>query len=139
MSDDKRNQRHFLTLIVLVILMAIPVFAVILIPMDNRIFDKGSNRYEPTPQELAWACNENREINRNREGYERVLIKCLSGVHPRYATGTDDQSDIVEECKIAASTVYRTSGFYTKQEQEALNRTYKDCNGESTAERNLAK
>lgn len=139
MSDDKRNQRHFLTLVVLAILMAIPVMAMVL-PLPGGWWNgKAGNRYEPTPVDLAWACNENREINRNREGYERVFIKCLFGVHPRYATGTDDQSDIVEECRIAASTAYRTSGFYTKQEQEAINRTYKYCSGESTAERNLAK
>lgn len=137
MSGSQR--RHFLTLIVLAILMSIPVMAVMLIPPGSWVSNEGSNRYEPTPQDLAWACNENRETKRNRKGYERVLIKCLSGVRPRHTTGTDDQSGIVAECRLSASTAYRVQGQYTHSEREALNRTYKDCNGESTAERNLAK
>lgn len=100
MSDDKRNRRHFLTLIALAILMAIPVFAVILIPIDSWVSNEGSNRYEPTPQDLVWACNENQETKR----HERVLIKCLSGVRPRHTTGTDDQSGIVAECRLSALT-----------------------------------
>lgn len=139
MSDDKRNRRHFLTLIVLTFLMVIPVLALVLPLPSGRWNEKPGNRYEPTPMDLAWACNENREINRNREGYERVFIKCLSGVRPRHTTGTDDQSGIVAECRLSASTAYRVQGQYTHLEREALNRTYKDCNGESTAERNLAK
>lgn len=139
MSDDKRNRRHFLILAVLAILMAIPVMPVMLIPPDSWVSNEGSNRPEPTPQDLEWACNENRETNRNREGYERVFIKCLSGVRPRYATGTDDQADIVQKCRFAAQTAYRTTEDYTPREKEALNRTYKDCTEDFNDKRNLAK
>lgn len=120
------NKRHFLIQAALILIAVILALAVRLAPIDDWS-DKTGNRYEPTQRELEWACNENRETKRNREGYERVLIKCLSGVPSRSVTGTDDQSDIVEECRISASAAYRVHGYYTNAEIEALNRTYKDC------------
>lgn len=50
-------------------------------------------------------CNKRQAINDRKEKFEMVFMACMSSPK-RIQTHNDDESDVVEECRITASWLY---------------------------------
>lgn len=63
-------------------------------------------------------CNKRQAINDRKEKFERVFISCINSLN-RIQTHNNDESDIVEECRIAASVLHSV----TYEENEFMRNT----------------
>lgn len=50
-------------------------------------------------------CTKREAIKERREDYKNVFLQCMNSPK-RLQTGTDDEADVVTECRITASSLY---------------------------------
>lgn len=62
-----------------------------------------------TGDELAKICVERKVIKQALEKSETTFLQCLQNSSKRTTTGTDDEADIVEQCRTSA---FRLNGLY---------------------------
>lgn len=67
-----------------------------------------SNPKKDTNLDLPAICSNRSEIESRHEKFEAMFLACVNSPR-RVATATDDESDIVVECRIAAHHAYGTS------------------------------
>lgn len=63
----------------------------------------------PSEEELAKICVERKVLKQALEKSETTFLQCLQNSSKRTATGTDDEADIVEQCRTSA---FRLNGVY---------------------------
>ena len=63
----------------------------------------------PSEKELAKICVERKVLKQALEKSETTFLQCLQNSSKRTATGTDDEADIVEQCRTSA---FRLNGVY---------------------------
>ena len=67
-----------------------------------------SNGSSPANLSLLAICSKRSEIEMKHEKFASMFLSCVNSPR-RVATAADDESDIVEECRIASSRAYGTS------------------------------
>lgn len=60
-------------------------------------------------EEIAKICVERKVIKQALEKSETTFLQCLQNSSKRTTTGTDDEADIVEQCRTSA---FRLNGLY---------------------------
>lgn len=63
----------------------------------------------PTEEEIAKICVERKVLKQALEKSETTFLQCLQNSSKRTVTGTDDEADIVEQCRTSA---FRLNGVY---------------------------
>lgn len=63
----------------------------------------------PSEEELAKICVERKVLKQALEKSEATFLQCLQNSSKRTTTGTDDEADIVEQCRTSA---FRLNGVY---------------------------
>lgn len=70
-------------------------------------------------------CIKREAIKERREDYKNVFLQCMNSPK-RLQTATDDEADVVTECRITASALYNVD----YKEDEFMKKTdiyYRDC------------
>lgn len=93
--------------------------------LDSRTADSGKVAVE----KLQETCVKRKAIKQALKQSESVFLQCMQSGSRRVATGTDDESDIVAECRDSA---FSMTGVFSVSSAEYLTRTnnYADKCGE---------
>lgn len=93
--------------------------------LDSRTTDNGKAEAE----ELHGICVRRKAIKQALKQSESIFLQCMQSGSRRIATGTDDESDIVAECRDSA---FSLSGVFSVTSQEFITKTdrYADKCGE---------
>lgn len=67
-----------------------------------------SNPKKDPNLDVPAVCSKRSEIEMKHEKFASMFLSCVNSPR-RVATATDDESDIIEECRIASSRAYGTS------------------------------
>lgn len=68
-----------------------------------------TDRPVTSEEEIAKICVERKVIKQALEKSETTFLQCLQNSSKRTTTGTDDEADIVEQCRTSA---FRLNGLY---------------------------
>lgn len=93
--------------------------------LDSRTTDNGKAEAE----ELHGICVRRKAVKQALKQSESIFLQCMQSGSRRIATGTDDESDIVAECRDSA---FSLSGVFSNTSQEFMTKTdrYADKCGE---------
>lgn len=84
--------------------------------LDSRTTDNGKAEAE----ELHEVCVKRKAIKQTLKQTESVFLQCMQSGSRRVATGTDDESDIVAECRDSA---FSMTGVFSVSATEYLTKT----------------
>lgn len=93
--------------------------------LDSRTSDNGKSEAE----ELHEICVKRKAIKQALKQSESIFLQCMQSGSRRIATGTDDESDIVAECRDSA---FSLAGIYSLSAYNFMTQTnqYADKCGE---------
>lgn len=93
------------------------------------LYSLASDNGKAEAEELHGICVRRKAVKQALKQSESIFLQCMQSGSRRIATGTDDESDIVAECRDSA---FSLSGVFSVSSQEFMTKTdrYADKCGE---------
>lgn len=105
------------------------VFFLIVAAASLYYLDSRTDSGKEEAEELHGICVRRKAVKQALKQSESIFLQCVQSGSRRIATGTDDESDIVAECRDSA---FSLSGVFSVTSQEFMTKTdrYADKCGE---------
>lgn len=110
------NPKIMITTAVVILVFGLLVAAGSAYYLDRRTADSGKVEAE----ELQETCVKRKAFKQALKQSESIFLQCMQSGSRRVATGTDDESDIVAECR---SSAFSLSGVFSISAGEYLTKT----------------